>query len=73
MSENTSSGASCASPSSPTANDELVAWNTWYGRAAVVIMVPKNETACPAHSRRKSCEMRNGVMSTSNRRIGRQR
>ena len=41
-----------------------MAWNTWYGSAADVIMLPKNDTACPIHSRRKSRETRSGVVST---------
>ena len=48
-------------------------FDTWNGSAAVVIMVPKKETACPAHSRRKSAEMRSGVTSTSKRRMDAQR
>ena len=64
MRENASRGPSWASPRSPTSNDERVWWYTWNGRAAVVIMLPMNDTAWPAHSRRKSTDARSGVVST---------
>ncbi len=35
-------GTSWARLSRPTAIDEPVRWNTWYGRAAVVIVLPTN-------------------------------
>src|SRR5256885_7266456 len=33
-------------------------------------MLPRNDTACPAHSRRKSRDTRSGVVSTSRRTTG---
>ena len=67
MMENTSNGPSCATPSNPTASDEFVWWNTWNGSAAEVIVVPRNDTAWPIHSRRKSRDTRRGVVSSSTR------
>ena len=34
--------------------------------AAAVIVLPRNDTAWPNHSRRKSCDTRSGVVSISN-------
>ena len=62
--EQTSSGPSWARPSSPTASEEWVWWNTWNGRAAVVTMLPMKDTAWPIHNLRKSRDTLNGVVST---------
>src|SRR6476659_3842740 len=57
-----------ATPSRPTANDDLVSWNNCQGNATKLIIEPKKETDWAIKRSRYSRESRNGVISTANTR-----
>src|SRR4051794_35628638 len=68
MSEQMISGASCPRLSSPTCSDEPVRRKTCRLDATIVSCRPKNDTSCPAYSRRYCRDSRSGDTSTRTRR-----
>ena len=52
ITDNVRSGISSHSASRPTASDERVIRNTWYGTATAVMWLPMSEMVSPVHSKR---------------------